>query len=1189
MIIKDIFEKDINRNINGVIKVGQDDANAIYQEVNEYVITKELRKHLLQFFKFYYGSFVRPTDDVGVWLSGHFGSGKSHLLKMMSYLLDNREVIDDKGSKKHVLDYFKEKFDDEEDFLPIQKSVEKPTETILFNIDEKGSVNKDKTAILRVFARVFYDKLGFYGSDLKLASLEKYIDDQGKTDEFRRVFEEKKGVSWISARKNYKVFKKYVAVAMSEVLGTSEEDALEWIRNKDNAEFSINELVEDISNYVKSKPKDFRLLFMADEVGQYAGESTDLLLNLQSIVETVGIKCHGQVWVICTGQQAVDELIKARMDMFSKIWDRFKTRLVLTSSSAEEVIQERILKKKKDSQDKLEELYNKNDAVLKNLFKFMDSTSDMIGFESAKEFADVYPFPKYQFIVLHKVFEQVRKSGNAAINMAVGARSMLSGFKEAAQKVQELDENALVPFHLFYDTVHGFLSNTIRVVIERCQNAADKHHGLEQCDVNVLKLLYLIRYIDDIKATVDNITILMADDIRTDKINDRKVVMESLERLLAQNYIGKTGDIYNFLTDEEQEIARDIRLINIDGSKIASEVGSIIYDDIYSSKKFSMGQYVFSIDRMIDNHNIGLSNGGLIIDVRTMADDAIEKNETKLALSSQDRIIIVLPETSYYESLEQSQKIREYVSHKNVNQLPESVRDIIKGHNEKANRLEKEAKEDLEQALIKATYYIAGQKVNVKGSEAKAKINQALEILVENVYTEISCIDKHFDSDDEIRSILLGHAPAPMPGMEPNVNALAKMEDYLNLQAMNQRKTYMSDIKDFFSRVPYGWREIDIAGIVAMLIHEQKITVKRSGETVKPNNSNLVNMLRKKTEIGNTLIAKKQLVSQQNIRAVVEFLREYYGVMDVPKDKEDDLVAYAVNKFAGQLSHYEGLLVRYSNNKYPDKNLLEEGKDVLKEILSCKMDNDAFIKSIINNQENMWNLQEDLENVEEFFRTQVEIFDNAVYLVKKVQNDNAYIKVNEQANEVLNKIRMITVNGENQKIYSMIPSLNGLMQDFQTIYGTMLDEKRAELTDVIEQCQEAIFTLAANNEKAIKCKEETVQHYNDEKLQINHCNSLIVLDGMKAQIANFKDNMLQKVKLAITPPAPKPKSNSPAKPAPRPVPQPPKPQKKQKKLFRMTLLEKEILHNEEEIDVYVENLRTKLLQQLKNFDEIKID
>ena len=94
---------------------------------------------------------------------------------------------------------------------------------------------------------------------------------------------------------------------------------------------------------------------------------------------------------------------------------------------------------------------------------------------------------------------------------------------------------------------------------------------------------------------------------------------------------------------------------------------------------------------------------------------------------------------------------------------------------------------------------------------------------------------------------------------------------------------------------------------------------------------------------------------------------------------------------------------------------------------------------------------------------------------------------------------------------------------------------------------------------------------------------------MKAQIDNFKDNMLQKVKLAITPPAPKPKSNSPAKPAPSPVPQPPKPQKKQKKLFRMTLLEKEILHNEEEIDVYVENLRTKLLQQLKNFDEIKID
>ncbi len=78
------------------------------------------------------------------------------------------------------------------------------------------------------------------------------------------------------------------------------------------------------------------------------------------------------------------------------------------------------------------------------------------------------------------------------------------------------DENALVPFYQFYDTVHTFLESAIRRVIDRCQTAADANDGLEQQDVNVLKLLYLVRYIEDVKANIENIAILMIDDIHTD-------------------------------------------------------------------------------------------------------------------------------------------------------------------------------------------------------------------------------------------------------------------------------------------------------------------------------------------------------------------------------------------------------------------------------------------------------------------------------------------------------------------------------------------------------------------------------------------------------------------------------------------------------------------------------------------------
>lgn len=1187
MIIKDIFAKNINRPINGVVKVGQDDSAAIAQEVSEYVITKELRKHLLHFFNFYYDSFSRTTDDVGVWLSGHFGSGKSHLLKMMSYLLDNKNVIDENGNEKCVLEYFREKFDDNAAFFAVEKSVNNPTETILFNIDAEGSVNKDKTAVLRVFAKVFYNHLGFYGSDLKIALLEKHIDGQGKTEEFRRVFEEKKGSPWISCRKNYKIFKKYVAAAMAEVLGTSEADALDWIKSKEDTEFSITELVEDIQSYVKSKPKKFRLLFMADEVGQYAGGSTDLLLNLQTLVEAVGTKCHGSVWIVCTGQEAVDELIKARMDMFAKIQDRFKTRLVLTSSSAEEVIRERILKKKSEHQVELEALYRKNDSVLKNLFTFTEAIGDMTGFSSAKEFASVYPFPKYQFIVLHKVFEHVRKSGNASINMAVGARSMLSGFKEAAQKVQERNENALVPFYLFYDTVHGFLSNTIRSVVERCQRAAENHHGVELQDVNVLKLLYLIRYIDDIKASVDNITILMADDIGMDKIVKRREITESLDRLLAQNYIGKNGNYYNFLTDEEQEIARDIRVINVDGSQVSNRVADIIYDDIYSSKKFSMGPHVFAIDRMIDNSNVGLPSGGLVINVLTMADDPLEKTEFKLTGYSADKIIVVLPETSYYEALEQSEQIRQYVERKNVNQYPESVQNIIKGYNEKANNLRKEARADLEIALTKATFYIAGEKVKVKGATAKEKLNQAFEVLVERTYTNLNQIKYHYKDEEEIRSILKGIVPNVLPGMEdPNEMAMSEVKEYLGLQENIQRKTFMSDIHGRFSKCPYGWRDLDIVGVVAMLIQSQSVVVKRFGETVMPNNPDMVMRLRKKNEIANTQIAQRRLVSAQNMRAVINFLREYYSVMDVP-DKEDDILKYAADKFENQLIHYESLLARYTaNKKYPDKKLLDEAVKKLKEVLSFKKDNVSFVNAIIKNQENMWDSKEDLEDLEGFFENQVELFDDAVNLVNRMQNDNAYIKENPLVYELLNKIRKITVNGENHNVYSMIPELNGLMPSFEAAYGYMLADMRDEVVEVIEQCEETIFSVAANHKEAIRYKEETVKVYNDKRAVINRCDSLIILEGMKAEVAKFKDKMVQNINIASMPSAPKsaPKTTKPAIGSTVS-----KTSKKQKKLHRLGFFEQKILCSEEEINAYVEGIRKKLLYQLKDVDEIRIE
>lgn len=387
MKIKNMFSEDINRKINGVVKVDENVDDVLIQELKEYVITKELKKHFITFFNTYDDSFQTPTSDIGVWISGFFGSGKSHFLKMLSYLMENKEV---QGIR--TVERFRKKFsDDPATFMLIDDATKGHTDTILFNIDIEGFINKDKTAVLRVFAKMFYNYLGFYGEDLKVAKLEQFIARKGKTEEFRRVFEEKNGESWLSSRDAFAFFEDDIVATLKQVLGMSEQAARNWFNGSENVEISISQLVSEMKDYVDSQPADFRLLFMIDEVGQYVGADTNLLLNLQSLVEEIGSKCAGKVWVVCTGQEAIDEIIKARENEFSRIQARFKTRLSLSSSSADEVIQKRILQKTSEAEACLTKVYAENDSVLRNLFTFMDAVSDIKGYGGPTEFPRNFP------------------------------------------------------------------------------------------------------------------------------------------------------------------------------------------------------------------------------------------------------------------------------------------------------------------------------------------------------------------------------------------------------------------------------------------------------------------------------------------------------------------------------------------------------------------------------------------------------------------------------------------------------------------------------------------------------------------------------------------------------------------------------------------------------------------------------
>ena len=1193
MKIRDMFEKDIDRDINGVIKVSQNDKESLRQELSEYVITKELRRHFTTFFDNYVKAVDTPTDRVGVWISGFFGSGKSHFLKMLSYLLSNKEV-----DGLHALDYFKEKFDDALMYATVQKCVRIPTESILFNIDIEGPINKDKTAVLRVFAKMFYQHCGFYGEDLKVAKLERFIEKQGKTEAFRKAFLEVNGSDWVSARDSAAFFEDDIVTVLQSVLDMSETAARNWFNGEENADMSIKQLVSEIREYVDAKTAeagDFRLLFMVDEVGQYIGEDGDLMMNLQSLVEEIGDKCRGKVWVMVTSQEAIDSVVKISGNDFSKIQGRFHTRLSLSSSSVDEVIQKRVLAKTEEADSLLQMVYEKEQAVLKNLFTFNNPILDIKGFISAEEFSATFPFVPYQFLVIQRVLAEIRKHGNSGKHLSGGERSMLSGFQEAAQKVEEKDENALVPFSRFYDTVHTFLESPIRRVIDRCQNAADNGDGLEAQDVEVLKLLYLVRYIEDVKANIDNIAILMIDDIRVEKIALRASVTESLGRLLSQNYISRNGDTYAFLTDEEQDVALEIRNTPVDSAQIVRSIAETVYGEIYPAKKFKYGKYDFSFDQYVDETLNGSAAGGMRLRIVTVAGDLYGAGEQKLIMDSQvnNEVIVVLSgETPYFDELEQAMKIRKYVKQRNVSQMPESLQRIIRDRNDEARKLEGHAQALLEKAITEGRFYVHGEFLTLKHGTAKERLDEAMKCLVESVYAKLSMVNRFAESDADILSILHGQEEEPnLSGIGAGVNneeALNEISQWLELQNEKMLKTSMGDVQRRYGAIPYGWREIDIAALIARLIVQQRIQVSYGGVIISRDDRRLVDYLRKRTEIDRALVIRRIVPSEELIRRSINFLREYLGAMDIPSD-EDGLISYVLNTFEVKRTHYEKLLKEdYARGKYPQKEVVSDALNLINEVLSQKKDNVALLKRMVQKQDALLDSAEDMEDVEMFFQAQRPAFDDAVRRLAAIRREQDYFATDEETKTVLHRMEEIL---SMEKPYGRIGELPELLAKLKEAYGKLLEQKKADVREIIRQCLEDVHQLAAEARDAGALEKQADDYFSQKKRLLEGGDgiasiSLTELDAMTTQMLTRKDGFCRQMEVL---------SAAAKQETVASVLQQEKPQAKAVKplkiisVRRYDLCAVKRLQSRTDVDSYVDGIREKLYRALEGSDGVQVN
>lgn len=296
-----------------------------------------------------------------------------------------------------------------------------------------------------------------------------------------------------------------------------------------------------MKEYLDSQGPDHRILFLVDEVAQFIGTDSYLMLSLQTIIEELGTFCQGRAWVVVTSQEEIDavlgEMRQTKANDFSKIQGRFKTRLSLSSANVDEVIQSRLLAKREGVAEGLQDLFKEKGDILKHQLTFTHCDITLKPYWDDDDFVRNYPFAPYQFQLLRKIFEAIRKAGATGLHLSRGERSILDAFQSAGKQVGPQEVGILVPLYRFYPSIESFLDTVVKRTIDQARDNA----SLEQpFDIYLLQVLFLIRYVEEIQGNVDNLVTLCMEEIDADRLALRRQVEEGRKQLVTLE--GSPGD-----------------------------------------------------------------------------------------------------------------------------------------------------------------------------------------------------------------------------------------------------------------------------------------------------------------------------------------------------------------------------------------------------------------------------------------------------------------------------------------------------------------------------------------------------------------------------------------------------------------------------------------------------------------------
>lgn len=870
-ILRDIFEKPVDRPIEGVIKA--DDDASLRIELEEYVLTNEIKKQIERFLD----AYSNYTTANGVWISGFFGSGKSHLLKMLAMLLENREV-----GGAAAFELFRDKCAEDEILsADLKRAVAIPSKSILFNIDQKADViSKDQVdALLSVFQKVFDETCGYYGKQAYIAQFERDLDSRGVYGAFREAYQVVAGKPWERGREQHLLEGTNIANAYAKATGADPAEA-NGILNKYRSDYkvSIEDFAEKVKAYVDAQGKDFRLNFFVDEVGQFIADNVKLMTNLQTIAESLNTKCRGRAWVIVTAQQDMNAVIgdmnERQENDFSKIQARFANRMPLNSADVAEVIQKRLLKKTEGGVEILADLYRRESNNMRTLFDFADGSRALKNFADRDHFIHSYPFIPYQYELFQMAIQGLSQhNAFEGRHSSVGERSMLGVFQEVAIHLCDLELGRIATFDLMFEGIRTALKSSVQQSIQ----IAERNLG-DKFATRVLKALFLVKYDKSFKPTARNIAILMREKFDEDETALKRRVEEALTLLEQNTYIQRNGDLFEFLTDEEKDIEQEIKNVEVDSTEIARELEALIFDAVIRDRKIrhEVAQHDYPFARKLDDRLQGRDYELGVNVVTPFHENAGKPEAVRMASMSSDELVILLKaDDRFARDLMMYRRTDKYVRQARATSPQPSVERIISEKGQQNANRHRDLTTRARTLVVEAQLFVRGEELDLRGEDPQARVRRAFQTLVDKVYTNLPMLRGATYTEGDIGRYLRQNSDGSLiPG---GSNLTEAEQEILNFAQSNVRtgvRTTVKALAERFETKPYGWPNAAILCTVASLFSHGKLEARSDGAPLE--GDALERALKNSHALANIVLDLQVEFTAGQVRALREFYREMF-------------------------------------------------------------------------------------------------------------------------------------------------------------------------------------------------------------------------------------------------------------------------------------------------------------------------